>query len=319
MTSPRHAESTALGRYYTHPSTGEQLISVTNALSVGCAKPALVPWAAKIVAEKSWDALPRMVAAMLAKDCGAGPRRDEACGRCRDCLTRELKGEVTVARDKAADLGSRIHALAEAHVLGAQLAYEDGDEEAHPFVDQYVRFLKDFNVDIERDIESAELTVANPRLGYAGTLDLLVRLPFAGYIEDKIVPAEGDERGLFLVDLKTSRTRAATSIYGEYALQLAALRHATETWLPDDTQGRMPRIHGAAVLNLRQRTYELLPVPTGSKEFDAFKGSLALAKWMHGTGKDIAAGDFRPIGPSGRAKPKRARTRATTSTTGKAA
>ena len=314
MTSPRHAESTALGRYYTDPATGEQLISVTNVLSVGCAKPALVPWAAKIVAEHAWDLLPRMVASMLVKDCGAGSVRVLACGRCRDCLTRDLKGEVTVVRDKAADLGSRIHALAEAHVLGTTLAHEDGDEEAAPFVEQYVRFLKDFDVDIERDVESAELTVANPRAGYAGTLDLLVRLPFAGYIEDKIVPQQdGRARGLFLVDLKTSKTRAATSVYGEYALQLAALRRATETWLPDDTKGRMPHIHGAAVLNLRQRTYELIPVPTGDAELNAFKGSLALAKWVHGTGHAIAGGDYRPVGPSGRVKPKR------TTTTRKAA
>lgn len=315
MTSPRHAEATALGRYYTHPATGEQLISVTNVLSVGCAKPALVPWAAKIVAEHSWDLLPRMVASMLVKDCGAGPKRELACGRCRDCLTRELKGEVTVARDKAADLGSRIHALAEAHVLNVTLPYEDGDEETEPFVEQYTRFLADYDINLERDIESAELTVANPRLGYAGTLDLLVRLPFAGYIEDKIVPQQdGRERGLFLVDLKTSKTRAGASVYGEYALQLAALRHATETWLPNDTQGRMPHIHGAAVLNLRERSYELIPLPTTPREFDAFKGSLALAKWMHTTGHDINGGQYRPITRSGRAKPKRTTTRTTTPT-----
>ena len=52
MTSPRHAESTAKGRYYTHPVTGQRLVSVTNAISVGMAKPALVPWAAKVTAEQ---------------------------------------------------------------------------------------------------------------------------------------------------------------------------------------------------------------------------------------------------------------------------
>ena len=40
-------------------------------------------------------------------------------------------------------------------------------------------------------------------------------------------------------------------------------------------------------------------------ELNAFRGSLALAKWMHGTGHAIAGGDYRPVGPSGRAKPKR--------------
>lgn len=309
MTSPRHAEATALGRYYHHPATGEALISVTNVLSVGCAKPALVPWAAKIAAEKAWDVLPRMVSAFLVKDCGAGARRDEACGRCRDCLTREVKGEVTVARDKAADLGSRIHHLAEAHVLCVEVAYEDGDEIAAPFVEQYVKFLADFEVDIAKDVESAELTVAYPSLGYAGTLDLLVWLPLA-FLGGKVVPSPDGKKHLWLVDLKTSTTRPATSVYGEYALQLAALRHAREVWLPNDAVEPMVKgIVGSAVLNLRARTYELVPVPSGTAEFAAFKGSLALARWMHTTGADITKGEFRPVDPSGRVKPKRSTSR----------
>lgn len=307
MTSPRHAEATALGRYYTHPVTAEALISVTNVLSVGCAKPALVPWAAKIVAEKSWDLLPRMVGALRARDCGAGPKRDLACHRCRDCLTRELKGEVTVARDKASDLGSRVHALAEAHVLGTTIAREDGDEIAEQYLGQYLKFLETFGVDLTTDVEAVEVTVANPRLGYAGTLDLIVRLALDGYLPGQPVkPLKGGEKSLWLVDLKSSETRPATSVYGEYALQLAGLRHATEVWLPDDTTTRMvPSIRGAAVLNLRRNAFELIPLPTGKAEFDAFSGSLALAKWMHTVGHDINGGEYRPITTSGATKPKR--------------
>lgn len=310
MTSPRHAEATAKGRYYTHPVSSESLISVTNVLSVGCAKPALVPWAAKIVAEHSWDLLPRMVGALRAKDCGAGPKRDQACARCRDCLTRELKAAVTVARDKASDLGSRIHHLAEQHVLGVDVAPEDGDDVARQYLGQYLKFLETWGVDLEHDVEAVEVTVANPRLGYAGTLDLLVRLPIDGFIPGQPVKAlKGGEKHLWLVDLKSSETRAATSVYGEYALQLAGLRHATEVWLPDDTTTPMVRgITGAAVLNLRRRTFELIPLPTGKAEFDAFQGSLALAKWMHGTGHDINGGHYRPITRTGAAKPKRGTT-----------
>lgn len=316
MTSPRHAEATALGRYYTHPTTGEALISVTNVLSVGCAKPALVPWAAKVVAEGSWDLLPRMVGALRTKDCGAGPKREQACNRCRDCLTRELKAQVTVARDKASDLGSRVHHLAEHHVLGTEVAHEEGDDIAELYLTQYLKFIETWGIDLEHDVEAVEVTVANPRLGYAGTLDLLVRLPIDGFIPGQAVkPVEDAAKALWLVDLKTSETRAATSVYGEYALQLAALRHASEVWLPDDTTAPMVRgITGAAVLNLRRRTSELIPLPTGKAEFDAFQGSLALAKWMHSTGHDIAGGQYRPITRSGAVKPKRG-----TATTGKAA
>jgi hypothetical protein len=308
MTSPRHAESTALGRYYTHPVTGESLISVTNVLSVGCAKPALVPWAAKVVAEGSWDLIPRMVAALRSKDCGAGAKRDQACNHCRDCLTRELKAQVTVARDKASDLGSRVHHLAEHHVLGTEVAPEEGDDIAQLYLEQYLKFLQLWDVDLTKDVEAVEVTVANTRLGYAGTLDLIVRLPVDGFIPGQAVkPAPGGKKSLWLVDLKSSETRPATSVYGEYALQLAGLRFASEVWLPDDTTTAMVRgIAGAAVLNLRRRSFELVPLPAGKAEFDAFQGSLALAKWMHSTGHDITTGQYRPITPTGAVKPKRA-------------
>lgn len=311
MTSPRHAESTALGRYYTHPVTGEQLISVTNVLSVGCAKPALVPWAAKVVAEGSWDLLPRMVRALRTKDCGAGPKRDQACNACRDCLTRELKAQVTVARDKASDLGTRVHHLGEHHVLGVQVAPQEGDDVAQLYLEQYLKFLEAFGVDLAKDVEAVEVTVANPRLGYAGTLDLLVWLPIDGFIPGQpIKPTATGKKALWLVDLKSSETRAATSVYGEYALQLAGLRHASEVWLPDDTTTAMVRgIKGAAVLNLRRRAFELIPLPTGKSEFDAFQGSLTLAKWMHTTGHAINGGEYRPVSPTGAAKAKRPTTR----------
>lgn len=308
MTNPRHAEATSHGRYYTHPTTGQQLISVTNALSVGCAKPALVPWAAKIAAEYAIENLPVLAHRLRTED--------------PETVRKDISRQVTVARDKAADMGSRIHALADARVLGVTLPHEDGDDDCAPFVEQLLKFFTDFDIDITRDVEATELTVAHPGLGYAGTLDLLARLPLDGHITGtptKVV-TNPDDRPLWIVDYKSSTTRPAASIYGEYALQLAALRMAREAWLPDDTVTAMPKgIAGAAVLNLRRRTYELIPVPTGTAERDAFKGCLALAKWMHATGADINKGEHRPITPAGKPKPKQTRRKTTTPTTGKAA
>lgn len=310
MTSPRHAEATSQGRYYNHPKTGDHLISVTNALSVGCAKPALVPWAAKIVAEEAIEQLPVLTHRLRTED--------------PETVRKDLSRSVTVARDKAADLGSRVHALAEAHVLGVQLPYEDGDEDCEPFTEQLLKFFADFDVDFQRDVEATELTVANPGLGYAGTLDLLVRLPLDGFIPGMATKRVDDpaKRGLWLIDYKSSTTRAATSVYGEYALQLTALRHAREAWTPDGDVVAMPKgIVGTAVLNLRQRTYELIPLPSGNAEWAAFQGCLAIAKWMHSTGADIGRSDYRPITPTGKTKAKRTRKAATpkTTTTDKAA
>jgi hypothetical protein len=305
MTSPRFAEATAQGRYYHHPVTGQQLVSVTNILSVACAKPALIPWAVKVVTEKAWNVLPRMVAASRKhEDCKpTRPNKDwEPCGVCWGCLNREVKGEANVVRDKASDLGTRIHNLAEAHILRKPMA---PDDEAAPYVEQYEKFLADFDVDITKDIEATELTVANPALGYAGTLDLLVWLRLDGFIPGQPVKVNPDgKRSLWLLDFKSSATRAATSTYPEYALQLAGLRHAREMWLPDDSIVPMMRgITGAACLNLRKSTYAMIPLPTGNAEFDAFKGGLVMTKWMHSGPTNNA----QPVLPDGSTKPKATR------------
>ncbi len=300
MTSPRLAENTSRGRYYRypqgHPRQGEPgLISVTNALSVAMAKPALVPWAAKIVAEHTLDHLPQVV---------ARSRTD------RDGLLKDLKGQVGVSRDKAANLGSRIHALAEAHATGQQVAWQDGDDECAPYVDQYVKFLADFDVDLTRHMVAAEMTVADPHLGVAGTLDLIAELPVgveATSTGVQVYQLPDGERHAFLIDLKTSATRPSTSVYGEYALQLAALRDMREAWMPDGSIEPMPRVSACAVLNLRRSTYALIPLPFTDAERKAWRAVVAVAKWSHSTGKDINGGEYRPVTPAGVSRPKQTR------------
>ena len=288
MTDPKLAVSTDHGRYYTHPATGELLISVTNVIGTCTSKPALVPWAAKASNDRAWQVLPRMVSALRRPtDCrpaaSAARREWEPCGQCRPCLEREIKGHHAVIRDSAADLGTRVHALAEAHVTGASHVM---DPESEPYVQQYLRFLADYSIDINAGhIESAEMSVASPRIGYAGTLDLLAHLRLDAFLGDRKPPKllPGDQRALWLIDIKTSATRPASSIYDEYILQLAALRYATEMWLPNDTVKQMLRgIRGAAVLNLRADDYALIPVPALPDAHKVFCSMVGAAKWRHG-------------------------------------
>ena len=317
MTSPKHAQSTDQGRYYSHPVTGEQLVSVTNVLSTAVAKPALVPWAAKVTAEKSLDLLPAHVAAALLPLCNPKRVADE-CGRCTDCLVKTAKREVNLVKEKASDLGTRIHHHAEAHVTGAQVV---DDDEVTPYLGQYLRFLDDFEVDLTRDVEAAELTVANPKLGLAGTLDLLLWLRLDGRTPDGTVrQLPDDKRALWLVDIKSSATKPAHTVYPEMALQLTALKNATEMWLPDDTVAPMVTgIKGCAVLNLRTNDYALIPLPTGTPEWTAYKGLLAGTKWLHGEHTK----DAPRVSPTGQAIARGRSTRTTksktTTTKGKAA
>jgi hypothetical protein len=287
MTSPKHAHDTNRGRYYTRPGTGEQLVSVTNVLGTCIAKQALVPWAAKIAAEYALDNLPTLARRLRTDD----PTE----------VRKSISSQVKAYTDKAADLGTRVHTGAEKHVLGTHV--EGDDPEAEPYVQQYLRFIEDWGIDIQRDVEAVEITVADPDHGYAGTADLRVRLPLKGFADGKVIPADGDERYPWLIDFKSSATRAATSGYPEYVLQLAGLRYAKEMWLPDDTVTSLAPVAGAAVLNLRQRSYAFIPVSADPDAHRVFLNLLEGAKWLH-----AREGFEQPIDPPGTTpKPTRKR------------
>lgn len=282
MTQPRHAISIpSKGRYYTAcgrdncPLAGlDPLISITNAQGV-VAKPALVPAAAKATAEKAWLELPRMVTMSRQPPTGANgcatARAADRCGHCRFCLTAEIKAHHRNLWEHAADLGTRVHAQAAAHVTGEPLTYDD---EAEPYVDTYLRFLDDFHVDIDRDVAAAETTVYDTQHGYAGTGDLWISLPLTP------TGRPSKRRLLWLVDLKTSQTKPAGVVYPDQILQLAGLRYAPKAILADDTSIDVPVFAGTALLNLRRDTYALIPVPADETAYAAFLNAVGLQHFM---------------------------------------
>ncbi len=152
MTAPALARTTAAGRVYKHPLTGEEVPSVTTIISGGVPKPALPPWAAKMAAEyadANWDMLSGLSSAervTLIK--GAHKRRSEA----------------------AADLGSAVHEAADAWCSNRPMPkWEDGVE---PFMEQFAEFLEARSP----HFVMTEVTVWNRAHGYAGTFDWLARI-----------------------------------------------------------------------------------------------------------------------------------------------
>jgi len=275
MTAPKHARDIkGKGRYYGAcsddcPFGEDLLISVTNAQGV-VAKPALVPAAVKVTAEKAWSVLPRMVAlsrTSASSDCEKR-RVADRCGRCRFCLTAEIKAEHRNQWDTAAEFGSRVHDYAHAHVLGEPRPY---DPDVAPFVDQYLAFLDAWQIDLTKHVEAAETTVINRAKRYAGTGDLWVWLP----------TGKGGKRELYLVDIKTSLKAPVNRVYPDQELQLAGLRFAPEAILPDDTLVAVPKFAGAALLNLRANAHQLIPLPAGREAYKAFLGAVDLQLHFH--------------------------------------
>lgn len=283
MTAPLHARDIqGKGRYYGACSEdcpfGEDLfISVTNAQSV-VNKPALPPAAAKATAEAAWNLLPQMVAtsrqplegvpADRGKTCDKRSPVSTRCGRCRFCITAAIKAQYKEQWETKAELGTRVHTHAHAHVLGRPMT---PDPEVAPFLGQYLEFLQAWDVDLDEHVEAAETTVVDRKNGYAGTADVWLWLP----------TGKGGKRELWLIDIKTSLTKPATTVYADQVLQLAGLRFAPRALLVDDTEIDVPKFAGAALLNLRQTEHALIPLPADRAAHRAFLGAVVLQTTFH--------------------------------------
>jgi len=253
VTNPRHARDTERGRYYSDPAGGPDLVSVTNVLDTAVNKRALIPWAVKLTVEHVLANLPSITLRLVTD---------------RTAVVKEIKAVHRDVKERAADLGDRIHDAAEKRVLGAPFPQE---LEVAPYITQLELWLDSWGVDLDQHVEATEITCVHRRLGYAGTADLMVWLPTGpdGRLE------------LWLIDYKTSATRRATSVYPENTLQLAALRYCEAVLLPDDTDAPMPHIERTGVLNLRSNSHALVPMPADRTAHRAFRGLLEGTRWLH--------------------------------------
>lgn len=257
MTTPRLATETDHGRYYTDPNPafeGALWPSVTNVLGTSIAKPALVPAAAKEVAEYAMDHLPALVKAS----------RDPETAK---AALKDLKSRAKVVWDAAADRGTHLHHLAEAHLLG--LPKPQVPDDVLPLFEHYLQFLTDFDVDLNGAI--SEASVVNRTVGYAGTLDIVT--PLHTDLDPEPVS--------WLIDVKSSLKHPVTQLWPENPYQLAALRHAETIWLPNGQEEPMPRTQRCGILNVRPWGYALMVVEAGAREFAAFKAALANTKHLH--------------------------------------
>ena len=296
MADPKFARETDNGRYYDDPADGVLVPSITNVLDEWNI-PALAPGAAKETAEYIVAHLPAAVRAA---------RRPET----REAFLKDAKAHYKAVWERKRDLGTRVHVLSEAHMLGKPMPE---DEEAAPYMRQYERWIDDFGIDIENDVEFTEVTVLRrtaPR--YGGTADLGVHLRFPAEMSPqhpryrgKIARTQGDiptPSGLWFVDIKTSMTKPPSAVYRDHLLQLAALRYAQVALVcpmgcegPDDHrpehEAPVPEFVGTAILNLRRNAYGFVPLPANEEAHAAFLNLVGVARFAH----QIDMAPFKPI------------------------
>ena len=256
------------------------LRSVTTILNQGSPKEALIHWAGKLVAETAMDFLPALVRAA---------RTPET----RKSALDWLKRAHTRKRDERADLGTAVHNIIEAKVLGQPIPAEIlADEEMAPYIAAFERFVAEWQI----EFTASEMVVAHYEEEYAGTLDYLLRSPLLaaalGCPPDMDIP--GDTKTGGELDERTYEGDIR-GVYPTAGVQMAAYRKAPYGWLRDGTRVELPERHSiGVVLHLRPEGYRLYPADCGDDVFEAFKHIRAVAEFQTGRAKTIVGPALTP-------------------------
>ncbi|MGE0025683.1 MAG: hypothetical protein AB7O78_01590 [Thermoleophilia bacterium] len=229
------------------------LWSVTTLLRV-LDKPALVQWAAGATAAAAFEQREYLEADV---------RRHGV----EEAIYRLSQARFT-SQSNAADIGTAVHGLIEAHVLQSTPPNVDPalQGEVQPRFEQFLRWVEDF----KPEFRQAEATVYHPEDGWAGTLDLI---------------AEVGDLGNVLIDVKNTRAgrEGNPGVYPENGLQVAA--YANAKWIAG-TRGvwvepfPMFPIGAGAVLWLHPTRYAFIPVDISEKAYRAFRVAAELYRYM---------------------------------------
>lgn len=267
--------------FYTDPETGQRLRSVTTILNQGVPKEALIFWAGNTVAECAMENLPKLVRAS---------RRPQERKDTYDWLRRAH----TRKKDERADIGSAVHRIIEAHLLGEPLPADLLDDpEMAPYLEHFLTFVSDFGV----TFEASEMVVANHEERYAGTLDYLIRCPIIvdQLIHALLLPPDVDRDVCLMGDTKTGgeldkqlSSGLMHGVYPEAGLQMSAYRACPTAWLRDGTKVPMPATHPVGiVLHLRPKGYRVYPARCDGQVFDHFRYARRVAEWTSETSKSV--------------------------------
>jgi len=252
--------------WYRDPETGQKLRSVTTLLGQGFPKPELVFWSANLTASDAFDTLPTLIRASL------HPAERELA---YDWLR---KGHIR-KKEERGDLGTAVHDIIEAHVLGEPISEVLlNDPEMAPYLDGLLKFIEDWQV----TFEASEMVVANYTEGYAGRLDYILSSPLIA--ERLKVPADT----LFMGDTKTGGELDEKGVYPEAGAQMSGYRRAEMCWLRDGSKIPMPQTHTTGiVLHLRPEGFRVMPLLCGDDVFEAFLHVYKVAEFKRVLSKSV--------------------------------
>lgn len=221
-------------------------------------KGALTPWAARLAAEYAIDNLEEVNELLSEKD-----------GRYK--AVDKIKNASSRYADKAAKEGTSVHHYAEtiarAVMNGTKPQATDMPIGTLPYLKNYVRFLKEFDV----EPVMLETVVWNETIGYAGRLDMAC-------IMHKI------SEDLVIVDTKSG----ASGVWPSAALQQTAYVYAEQYWDEEkDELLPMPAIKSAYGLWLRPEGFALIPLDTTETELAQLQRLRGSLEWKRTREKKV--------------------------------
>jgi hypothetical protein len=186
---------------------------------------------------------------------GALPQLLESVGP--EGVVKALTARSAWTSEKAMDLGSEIHDMADRYVKGQEPV--PGTEEATARVKAYAEWWKASGW----TLRASEALLVNTVAGYGGTLDLLCR--------------DADGRTV-LADIKSGRIDYRGRVYDSIVLQLAA--YGMAEWLQVGAQlYPMVQVDRYAVVHVTADGVKEVEVPIGQADHIAFLACVELAKW----------------------------------------
>jgi hypothetical protein len=243
------------GNGHSYELDGQKVDGVTTILGRGVPKPWLGAWTARTIAEFVMEHLTPRDGHVYADELLDALRRFNAQTRypkrLPDDFSRLAYAEVlkTVqygVRDAAADLGSKVHDLAEQLSRGDEV---DVPDELSGHVDSWLRFLD------ERQPTNAilERVVFSRKHRYMGTFDLIADFD---WLPPHVAAELGRDHGRALLDIKTN----AKGSYPDAGLQLAAYRYADGMLSEDgESEEPIPEVDWCGVIWVRADGYDIYP------------------------------------------------------------
>jgi len=263
----------------------QRLWSVTSLIKLGLGtSDPLVNWAVRATATAAYDRLK-----MLNQFHEDGDR-DGAI----DWLARQ-RWEKS---GKAAARGTDLHTAAEKLALGQPPEVED---HILPYLEQYQRFLREYRP----KFLMAEAPVYNPEFGYAGTLDGVVELEGQPLVADIKTTEWGPDA---VNDRGDPKMRPP---FPEVALQLVGYRRAKWVGLlserryaagkryyifnPEQQHEPMPATSGAVCIVVSPHDYTVTAIRTDDLVWNAFRHTIACARWQVETSRQVIGSQLRPM------------------------